>query len=130
MSGSGKLNPSTKHIKSIKSLDKFQDFGPAVVAAPGMLQNGAVAPSYWRNGPRSQKRCDHDWVLVEGTMAKELNRATRRFNLCHNPEVNIPRRLNIEEISFAAHVDFEQNAGFIDLVNPLKIILVHGEATL
>lgn len=130
LSGSGKLNPfQFKHIKSIKSLDKFQDFGPCVVvAAPGMLQNGVLRELLEKWAPDPKNAVIMTGYSVEGTMAKELLTEPPSIQSCHNPEVNIPRRLNIEEISFAAHVDFEQNAGFIDLVNPLKIILVHGES--
>ncbi|GMF38964.1 unnamed protein product [[Candida] boidinii] len=45
-----------------------------------------------------------------------------------NPDIMVPRRLNVDEISFAAHVDYEQNSKFIELVNPKTIILVHGES--
>ena len=33
----------------------------------------------------------------------------------------------MEEMSFAAHVDFTQNWGFIERVRPANIVLVHGE---
>ena len=41
----------------------------------------------------------------------------------------IPRRLSVHTISFSAHVDYSQNAEFIDQVNAQHIILVHGEQT-
>ena len=45
-----------------------------------------------------------------------------------NPDMTIPRRIGIEEISFAAHVDFQQNSEFIEKVSPSKVILVHGDS--
>ncbi|CAM9674566.1 unnamed protein product, partial [Laminaria digitata] len=62
---------------------------------------------------------------VEGTLAKKL--------LSSPDEVAgmdgrvRQRRCEIEYISFSAHVDFVQNKGFIDGVQPANVILVHGE---
>jgi cleavage and polyadenylation specificity factor subunit 3 len=39
----------------------------------------------------------------------------------------VPRRLSVEELSFAAHVDYIQNSGFIEEVGAKVVILVHGE---
>lgn len=126
----GKSNPfQFKYIKSIKSLDKFQDFGPCVVvASPGMLQNGVSRELLEKWAPDPKNAVIMTGYSVEGTMAKELLTEPHSIQSINNHEVTIPRRLNIEEISFAAHVDFEQNAGFIDEVGPSKIILVHGES--
>ena len=38
----------------------------------------------------------------------------------------IVRRMTVHVISFAAHVDFQQNSAFIDQVKPTHLILVHG----
>ena len=65
---------------------------------------------------------------VEGTMAKELLKEPTMIQSATNPDLTIPRRIGIEEISFAAHVDFQQNSEFIDKVSPSKIILVHGDS--
>lgn len=126
----GKLNPfQFKHIKMIRSLDKFQDIGPCVVvAAPGMLQNGVSRELLERWAPDAKNAVIMTGYSVEGTMAKELLTEPHTIQALQNAEVTIPRRMSIEEISFAAHVDFQENAGFIDMVNPLKIILVHGES--
>lgn len=42
-------------------------------------------------------------------------------------QVMIPRRCSVEELSFAAHVDYGQNSGFIEEVGAKVVILVHGE---
>lgn len=127
---SKKQNPfQFKFIKSIKNLDKFQDFGPCVVvASPGMLQNGVSRELLERWAPDPKNAVIMTGYSVEGTMAKDLLTEPHTIQSAMNSDMTIPRRLNIEEISFAAHVDFQQNASFIEKVNPLKIILVHGES--
>lgn len=118
-----------KFIKSIRSLEKFQDMGPCVVvASPGMLQNGVSRELLEKWAPDPKNAVIMTGYSVEGTMAKDLLSEPHSIPSIANPEMSIPRRLLIEEISFAAHVDFQQNAEFIDEVNPLKIILVHGES--
>lgn len=124
------LNPfQFKYIKSIRNLDKFQDFGPSVVvASPGMLQNGVSRELLERWAPDPKNAVIMTGYSVEGTMAKELLSEPHTIQSAVNSDVTIPCRLNIEEISFAAHVDFQQNSEFIEKVNPLNIILVHGES--
>lgn len=125
-----KQNPfDFKYIKSIKNLDRFQDFGPSVVvASPGMLQNGVSRELLERWAPDPKNAVIMTGYSVEGTMAKELLTEPHTILSIANSDISIPRRLSIEEISFAAHVDFQQNAEFIDKISPLKIILVHGES--
>ncbi|KAJ7879628.1 beta-lactamase-like protein [Mycena olivaceomarginata] len=41
----------------------------------------------------------------------------------------IQRRMSVAEISFSAHVDFSQNAEFIELVKAPHVVLVHGQRT-
>ena len=79
-------------------------------------------------GTRTEESCDIDRILVEGTMAKDLLKEPQVIQSLNNPDLSIPRRIGIEEISFAAHVDFQQNSEFIDKVSPSKIILVHGDS--
>ncbi|CCH46911.1 hypothetical protein BN7_6516 [Wickerhamomyces ciferrii] len=118
-----------KYIKNIKNLDKFDDFGPCVVvASPGMLQNGVSRELLERWAPDSRNSVILTGYSVEGTLAKTLLTEPDHIPSLQNPDNNVPRRLNIEEISFAAHVDYEQNSKFIELVDPKSIILVHGES--
>lgn len=117
-----------KHILSIKNLEKIHDMGPCVVvASPGMLQSGVSRQLLERWAPDPKNSVIMTGYSVEGTMAKDLLNEPHTFPSIANPEVTIPRRMSIDEISFAAHVDFQQNAGFIEKVNALKIILVHGD---
>jgi hypothetical protein len=36
-------------------------------------------------------------------------------------------KMKVEVISFSAHADFEQTSGFLDVVQPPHVVLVHGE---
>lgn len=125
-----KTNPfQFKFIKSIRSIDKIQDIGPCVVvASPGMLQSGVSRTLLERWAPDPKNAVIVTGYAVEGTMAKEILAEPHTIPSVTNPEVSIPRRLSVDEISFAAHVDFQQNAGFIEEVSPQKIILVHGDS--
>ncbi|RCK54416.1 Endoribonuclease YSH1 [Candida viswanathii] len=125
-----KSNPfDFKFIKSIKDLSKFQDMGPSVVVAtPGMLQAGVSRQLLEKWAPDTKNLVILTGYSVEGTMAKELLKEPTMIQSATNPDLTIPRRIGIEEISFAAHVDFQQNSEFIDKVSPSKIILVHGDS--
>lgn len=127
---SEKTNPfQFKHIKSIRSIDKVHDMGPCVVvASPGMLQSGVSRQLLERWAPDPKNACILTGYSVEGTMAKELLAEPHTIPSIANSEIAIPRRISIDEISFAAHVDFQQNAGFINECAPKKIILVHGDS--
>lgn len=129
-SSSEKSNPfQFKFIKSIRSIDRIHDIGPCVVvASPGMLQSGVSRQLLERWAPDPKNAVIMTGYAVEGTMAKEILAEPHAIPSILNPEVSIPRRLSVDEISFAAHVDFQQNAGFIEEVGPRKIILVHGDS--
>lgn len=117
-----------KHIKSIKNLDRFDDLGPCVmVASPGMLQNGVSRELLERWAPDPKNALIITGYSVEGTMAKQIINEPTEIPSVRQPDVKVPRRLTVEELSFAAHVDFKENSEFIDLVNAPIIILVHGE---
>lgn len=117
-----------KHIKSLRSLDRFDDIGPTVmVASPGMLQNGVSRELLEKWAPDSKNTLLMTGYSVEGTMAKQILNDPTEIPSVNNPDVKIPRRLAVKELSFAAHVDFKENTQFIDKVNASHIILVHGE---
>lgn len=125
-----KSNPfDFKFVKSIKDLSKFQDFGPSVViATPGMLQAGVSRQLLEKWAPDQKNKVIMTGFSVEGTMAKILLNEPHTIQSSANPDLTIPRRIGIEEVSFAAHVDFQQNSEFIEKVSPSKIILVHGDS--
>ncbi|KAG7661352.1 YSH1 [[Candida] subhashii] len=118
-----------KFVKSIKDLSRFQDMGPSVViATPGMLQAGVSRQLLEKWAPDPKNLVIMTGYSVEGTMAKDLLKEPHTIQSASNSDMTIPRRIGIEEISFAAHVDFVQNSEFIEKVNPSRIILVHGDS--
>lgn len=124
------VNPFVfKYIKNITHMDKMRDQHPCVIiASPGMLQNGISRKVLEKWSPDPRNSVILTGYSIEGTMAKQLLTEPLEIPSITNPDVMVPRRLNVEEISFAAHVDYEQNSQFIELVNPKSIILVHGES--
>lgn len=118
-----------KNISYLKNLDEFEDFGPSVMlASPGMLQNGLSRDILEKWCPEEKNLVLVTGYSVEGTMAKYLLLEPEAIPSVHNPEITIPRRCQVDEITFAAHVDFRENLEFIELIGASNIILVHGES--
>ncbi|CEP64208.1 cleavage polyadenylation factor subunit YSH1 LALA0_S10e04940g [Lachancea lanzarotensis] len=118
-----------KNISYLKNLEEFQDFGPSVMlASPGMLQNGISRDLLEKWCPDDKNLVLITGYSVEGTMAKYIMLDPDTIPSINNPEVNIPRRCQVEEISFAAHVDFRENLDFIEKIGAKNVILVHGES--
>ncbi|ODV82986.1 hypothetical protein CANARDRAFT_30453 [[Candida] arabinofermentans NRRL YB-2248] len=118
-----------KYIKNITNIEKMDDLQPSVmIASPGMLQNGISRRILERWCPDPRNSLIMTGYSVEGTMAKTILTEPTEIPSIQNPDIMIPRKMNVEEISFAAHVDYEQNSKFIELVDPKAIILVHGES--
>ncbi|CDO92861.1 unnamed protein product [Kluyveromyces dobzhanskii CBS 2104] len=118
-----------KNISYLKNLDEFEDFGPSVMlASPGMLQNGLSRDFLEKWCPDEKNLVLITGYSVEGTMAKYLLLEPEAIPSVHNPETTIPRRCQVDEITFAAHVDFRENLEFIELIGASNIILVHGES--
>lgn len=124
-----KRNPFIfQHISSLRSLDKFDDVGASIMlASPGMLQNGNSRSLLEKWCPDEKNLLFMTGYSVEGTMAKMILNEPSEITTLSG--VKVPRRMAVEEISFAAHVDFIQNRDFIDAVDARHIILVHGEQT-
>ncbi|KAH7021248.1 cleavage and polyadenylation specifity factor [Microdochium trichocladiopsis] len=131
-----------KYIRSLKSLDRFEDVGGCVMlAAPGMLQNGVSRELLERWAPNEKNGVIITGYSVEGTMAKQIvqepdqiqavmsrnTNAIRRAPGADSEKVLIPRRCSVAEYSFAAHVDGTENKDFIEEVGAPVVILVHGE---
>ncbi|KAF3926828.1 hypothetical protein ABW20_dc0101750 [Dactylellina cionopaga] len=126
----GGTNPfEMRWVRSLKSLDRFDDVGGCVMlAAPGMMQNGVSRELLERWCPDPKNGVVLTGYSVEGTLAKSiLNEPTeiqafkkehtsRRSGREEADRVMIPRRCSIDELSFAAHVDYGQNSSFIDEV--------------
>jgi cleavage and polyadenylation specificity factor subunit 3 len=116
-----------QHIKSVKTVDVFEHMmGPCVVmASPGMLQSGLSRELFemWcedqRNGVILTGYC------VEGTLAKLLLQEPAEVTTLSGRTV--PLRMSVHYISFSAHSDYQQTSGFIDILRPPNVILVHGD---
>ncbi|KAK3644400.1 endoribonuclease ysh1 [Elasticomyces elasticus] len=134
-----------RFIRSLKSLDRFDDVGGCVMlASPGMLQNGVSRALLERWCPDPKNGVVITGYSVEGTMAKQImlepdsipavmtNRnqggvmgGGKREGM--NERVMVPRRCTVQEYSFAAHVDGSENREFIESVGAEVVVLVHGE---
>jgi cleavage and polyadenylation specificity factor subunit 3 len=63
---------------------------------------------------------------AQGTLAKEITtESPDKIETMAGQK--LPLRMSVEEISFAAHVDYLQNRDFLRHVAAPKVILVHGE---
>lgn len=123
-----KRNPFIfQHISSLRSLDRFDDIGPSIMlASPGMLQNGNSRALLEKWCPDEKNLLYMTGYSVDGTMANMITNAPSEITTISG--IKVPRRMAIEVLSFAAHVDFIQNRDFIDAVDAKHIILVHGES--
>ncbi|KAJ4306708.1 endoribonuclease ysh1 [Collariella sp. IMI 366227] len=131
-----------KFIRSLKSLDRFDDVGGCVMlASPGMLQNGVSRELLERWAPSEKNGVIITGYSVEGTMAKQIMQEPEQIQAVMTrssaggrrapggdaEKVMIPRRCTVQEYSFAAHVDGTENREFIEEVAAPVVILVHGE---
>ena len=155
-----------RFVRSLKNLERFDDVGGCVMlASPGMLQNGVSRELLERWAPSERNGVVITGYSIEGTMAKQImhepesipsvmgNRSAgsvaRGRGLGANGEaekIMIPRRCSVQEYSFAAHVDGQENREFIEeIAAPVVVrqslvfhftrritltklqILVHGE---
>ena len=123
-----------RFIRSLKNLERFDDVGGCVVlASPGMLQNGISRELLERWAPSDRNGVIMTGYSVEGTMAKQImtepesipaimgNRGAGAIARGKVPGANaeaekpmVPRRCSVQEFSFAAHVDGQENREFIE----------------
>ena len=130
-----------RFVRSLKNLERFDDVGECVMlASPGMMQNGVSRELLERWAPNERNGVVITGYSVEGTMAKSImnepdsipaimgNRNAAimgRKGLGPNgdPErAMIPRRCSVQEYSFAAHVDGQENREFIEEVNAPVVV--------
>jgi cleavage and polyadenylation specificity factor subunit 3 len=64
---------------------------------------------------------------VEGTLAKQI--LAEPEEIVTLAGLKLPRKCQVEYISFSAHTDYYQTSEFIRTLRPPHIVLVHGEAT-
>lgn len=117
-----------RFIRSLKNLERFDDLGGCVVlASPGMLQSGVSRDLLERWAPNEKNGVIITGYSVEGTMAKIIMNEPETIPGMMGGDKTIPRRCSVQEFSFAAHVDGQENTAFIEEVDPAVVILVHGE---
>ncbi|KAH7044608.1 endoribonuclease YSH1 [Macrophomina phaseolina] len=130
-----------KYVRSLKSLERFDDVGSCVMlASPGMMQNGVSRELLERWAPDQRNGVIMTGYSVEGTMGKmilhepeQIPAVMTRANVARRgpnregEQVLLPRRCSVQEFSFAAHVDGTENREFIEEVSAPVVILVHGE---
>ncbi|KAI6046137.1 beta-lactamase-like protein [Pisolithus marmoratus] len=119
-----------KHVTSIsreRGWERKLAEGPpcVVLATPGFMQVGASREllELWAPDPRNGVIITG--FSVEGTMTRDIQ--TEPEEIISSKGTPIQRKLSIDYIPFSAHVDYSQNAEFIELVNADHIVLVHGE---
>ena len=130
-----------RFVRSLKNLERFDDVGECVMlASPGMMQNGVSRELLERWAPNDRNGVVITGYSVEGTMAKTImdepdsipavmgnrNQAVMgRKGLGPNGEPEramIPRRCSVQEYSFAAHVDGQENREFIEEINAPVVV--------
>lgn len=131
-----------KYIRSLKSLDRFDDVGGCVMlASPGMMQNGVSRELLERWAPDPKNGVVITGYSVEGTMAKQIMNDPESIQAImtarggggaggrarggagrEGETVMIPRRCSVEEFSFAAHVDGQENREFIEEINAPVVV--------
>lgn len=131
----GKRGPwDFKFIRSLKNLERFDDVGGCVMlASPGMLQNGVSRELLERWAPSDRNGVVITGYSIEGTMAKQIMKEPESIPAImtgngggggargrgpgatgENEKLMIPRRCSVQEYSFAAHVDGQENREFIE----------------
>ena len=117
-----------KHIFNLKSIDHFDDVGPCVIlASPGMMQSGLSRELFETWCSDRKNSCIIAGYCVEGTLARQVLAEPEEITTMSGQK--IPRKCQIDYISFSAHTDYLQTSEFIKALRPPNIILVHGEAT-
>lgn len=128
-----------KYVRSLKSLERFDDVGSCVMlASPGMMQNGVSRELLERWAPDQRNGVIMTGYSVEGTMGKmilhepeQIPAVMTRANVARRgpnregEQVMLPRRCSVQEFSFAAHVDGTENREFIEEVSaPVVVSLI------
>lgn len=126
-----------KHIRALKTLDRFDDVGGCVMmASPGMLQNGVSRELFERWAPSEKNGVVLTGYSVEGTMARQIMKGPsevqaimsrgmaggRRAPGADSDGTMIPLRCSVQEYSFAAHVDGVENREFIEEVDAPVVV--------
>jgi len=116
-----------KHISNLKGMQHFDDVGPCVVmASPGMLQSGLSRELFEKWCSNSKNGIVIPGYCVEGTLAKHIMSEPSEITAMDGR--TLPLKASVHYISFSAHSDFLQTSGFLDIIQPPYVVLVHGDA--
>jgi cleavage and polyadenylation specificity factor subunit 3 len=114
-----------RHIHQLRNIN-FDDQEPCVfLASPGMLQSGLSRKLFERWCPDPRNSCLIPGYSVEGTLVKKL-KDSMPDEILGMDGTKILRKCSVEEISFIAHADYPETRDFVKLLQPPKIVLVHG----
>ena len=116
-----------KHVTHLRHASALDDGGPCVVlATPSMLQSGLSRDLFdaWCEDARNGVIIAD--FAVAGTLARDILAAPD--TVVTRAGARVPLRASVDAISFSAHADFDQTAGFVDELSPPHVVLVHGEA--
>jgi len=127
-----------KYIRSLKNLDRFDDVGGCVMlASPGMMQNGVSRELLERWAPDQKNGVIITGYSVEGTMARQIMTEPEQIHAIsrsagaasrikapgrEGEAVMIHRRCSVQEFSFAAHVDGQENREFIEEIDAPVVV--------
>ncbi|KAF8971137.1 beta-lactamase-like protein [Flammula alnicola] len=119
-----------KHISNVpqtRGWEKKIAEGPpcVVLASPGFMQVGPSRELFELWAPDSRNGVIITGYSIEGTPARDIMTEPEDFVTLKG--ITIPRKISVDDISFSAHVDYSQNAEFIEAVKAQHVILVHGE---
>ena len=117
-----------RHVTHLRGAASLDGCGPCVVlATPSMLQSGLSRDLFeaWCEDARNGVIIAD--FAVSGTLAREILGAPD--TVLARSGARLPLRASVDAISFSAHADFDQTAGFVDALAPRDVVLVHGEAT-
>ncbi|KAJ2925264.1 hypothetical protein H1R20_g11855, partial [Candolleomyces eurysporus] len=121
-----------KHISNVSHVQgwekKIAEGPPCVVlASPGFMQAGASRALFKRWAPDARNGLIITGYSIEGTMARDIMNEPDEITSLKGD--TIPRKMTVDAFAFSAHVDYAQNAEFIEAVNAEHVVLVHGEKT-
>ncbi len=131
-----------RFVRSLKNLERFDDVGGCIMlASPGMMQSGVSRELLERWAPNERNGVIITGYSVEGTMAKQImnepdsipaimgNRGVAGMGKIRNAGANgemdkamVPRRCSVQELSFAAHVDGQENREFIEEIGAPVVV--------
>ncbi|KAJ7181630.1 beta-lactamase-like protein [Mycena crocata] len=105
---------------------KIAEGPPCVVlASPGFMHSGSSRELFELWAPDARNGLIITGYSIEGTLARDILNEPEEVESMKGGMIQ--RKISVAEISFGAHVDYAQNAEFIELVRAQHVVLVHGQ---